>query len=53
VIGLLLAPSITAFGTLGARAAHYSVDIERQHPERQPNVVPISQSTIPEPERNM
>ena len=30
VIGLLLAPSITAIGALGALAAKYTIDIERQ-----------------------
>ena len=45
VIGLLVAPSITAIGTLGALAAHYSIDIERQHAETpEPDVVPISRS---------
>ena len=43
VIGLLVAPSITAIGTLGF--AHYSIDIERQHAETTaPSVVPISRS---------
>ena len=40
VIGLLVAPSITAIGTLGF-ASHYSIDIERQHAETTaPSVVP-------------
>ena len=53
VIGLLLAPSMTAIGTLGALAAHYSIDVERQHPETtETDVIPISQSGDPEEERN-
>ena len=45
VIGLLVAPSITAIGTLGALASHYSIDIERQHAETTaPSVVPSSRS---------
>jgi hypothetical protein len=39
VIGLLVAPSITAIGTLGALAAHYSIDVERHDAEAtEPNV---------------
>ena len=30
VIGLLSAPKLTAVGTLGALASHYSIDVERQ-----------------------
>ena len=30
VIGLLVAPKLTAVGTLGALASHYSIDVERQ-----------------------
>jgi hypothetical protein len=30
VIGLLVAPELTAVGTLGALASHYSIDVERQ-----------------------
>ena len=30
VIGLLIAPKLTAVGTLGALASHYSIDVERQ-----------------------
>jgi hypothetical protein len=33
VIGLLLAPKLTAVGTLGALASNYSIDVERQDPE--------------------
>jgi hypothetical protein len=33
VIGLLVAPKLTAVGTLGALAAHYSIDVEREQPE--------------------
>jgi Domain of unknown function (DUF4342) len=29
VIGLLVAPKLTAVGTLGALASHYSIDVER------------------------
>jgi hypothetical protein len=43
VIGLLVAPSITAIGTLGALASHYSIDVERQGAETtEPSVLPIS-----------
>jgi len=31
VIGLLVAPSVTAIGTLGALAADYSIEVEREH----------------------
>ena len=31
VIGLLVAPTMTAVGTLGALAADYSIDVERDH----------------------
>jgi uncharacterized protein DUF4342 len=45
VIGLLLAPSITAIGTLGALASKYSIDIERQHADTtEPQVIPITHS---------
>lgn len=33
VIGLLVAPKLTAVGTLGALASRYSIDVERQEPE--------------------
>jgi hypothetical protein len=33
VIGLLVAPKLTAVGTLGALASHYSIDVERAQPE--------------------
>jgi hypothetical protein len=33
VIGLLVAPKLTAVGTLGALASHYSIDVEREVPE--------------------
>jgi hypothetical protein len=33
VIGLLIAPKLTAVGTLGALASHYSIDVERHDPE--------------------
>ena len=53
VIGLLVAPSITAIGTLGALASHYSIDVERQASEAtEPNVIPISRSGDLEEERN-
>jgi hypothetical protein len=53
VIGLLLAPSITAIGTLGALASHYSIDIERQHADTtEPNVIPISRSGDRKEERS-
>lgn len=53
VIGLLVAPSITAIGTLGALASHYSIDVERQGPEStEPNVIPISRSGDLEQERS-
>lgn len=43
VIGLLLAPSITAIGALGALASSYSIDIERQEADQtEPNVTPIT-----------
>jgi hypothetical protein len=32
VIGLLVAPTVTAIGTLGALCSDYSIDIEREHP---------------------
>ena len=32
VIGLLVAPTVTAVGTLGALAADYSIDVEREQP---------------------
>lgn len=41
VIGLLLAPSITAIGALGALASKYTIDIERQHAgDTEPTVIP-------------
>ena len=53
VIGLLVAPSMTAIGTLGALAAHYSIDVERQYPETtETGVIPISRSGDLEEERN-
>ena len=33
VIGLLVAPKLTAVGTLGALASHYSIDVEREPQE--------------------
>jgi hypothetical protein len=33
VIGLLVAPKLTAIGTLGALASHYSIDVERHGTE--------------------
>src|SRR5262245_35080618 len=33
VIGLLVAPTMTAIGTLGALAADYSIEVEREPPE--------------------
>jgi hypothetical protein len=54
VIGLLLAPSITAIGALGALASKYTIDIERQHAAMpQPEVVSSFDSTDPHEERNM
>ena len=35
VIGLLVAPTLTAVGTLGALASHYSIDVERGQADRQ------------------
>ena len=53
VIGLLVAPSITAIGALGALASHYSIDVERQGPETtEPSVIPISRSGDLEQERS-
>ena len=53
VIGLLLAPSLTAIGTLGALAAQYSIDVERQHAETaEPNPTPIWRWGDQEEERN-
>jgi hypothetical protein len=53
VIGLLLAPSITAIGTIGALASSYSIDIERQDADTtEPNVIPITRSDDPEEERS-
>jgi Domain of unknown function (DUF4342) len=53
VIGLLVAPSITAIGTLGALASHYSIDVERQGPETtEPNVISTSRSGDLEQERS-
>ena len=31
VIGFLVAPTVTAIGTLGALAADYTIDVEREH----------------------
>jgi len=39
VIGLLVAPSVTAIGTLGALAADYSIEIERERAEREESVL--------------
>jgi predicted ester cyclase len=45
VIGLLVAPTMTAVGTLGALAADYSIEVERETPENpQPTVSAISQA---------
>jgi predicted ester cyclase len=45
VIGLLVAPTLTAVGTLGALAADYSIDVEREHAEgAEPAVTLISPS---------
>jgi len=53
VIGLLLAPSITAIGTIGALASSYSIDIERQGADTtEPNVIPITRSGDSEEERS-
>jgi hypothetical protein len=53
VIGLLLAPSMTAIGTLGALAAHYSIDVERHRPEtKETDVIPISRPGDLEEVRN-
>ena len=42
VIGFLVAPSITAIGTLGALEADYSIDVERERPGTEASVVPAS-----------
>jgi hypothetical protein len=53
VIGLLVAPTMTAIGTLGALASHYSIDVERQHADTaEPNVIPTSRSGDLEEERS-
>jgi len=53
VIGLLVAPSITAIGALGALASKYSIDIERQEADStEPNVIPIARSGDREEERS-
>jgi predicted ester cyclase len=45
VIGLLVAPTMTAVGTLGALAADFSIEVEREHAENaQPTVAAIAQS---------
>ncbi len=39
VIGFLVAPTMTAIGTLGALAADYSIEIERDHDESEKLVI--------------
>jgi len=44
VIGLLVAPTVTAVGTLGALAADYTIDVEREpSDDREPVVTGVSQ----------
>jgi len=44
VIGLLVAPTMTAIGTLGALAADYTIEVERELATTEPIVTPVSTS---------
>jgi hypothetical protein len=54
VIGLLVAPTMTAIGTLGALAAHYSIEVEREQPETEaPIVAAVSSRDVEREARGM